>query len=278
MRNKAVVTVGFDGTPCSRNALAWAAAFAREQGDELDVVTAWNAPTELFASSAIDVANERDATSLASRGAQLAGPFAPEPPEPPEPREPREPHDVQEDPEVRIVAAEGAPADVLLDRSRGSRLLVIGLHGHRSNAPTRRVGATARACLRDSTVPVVLIGSGPPPAAPGRLVVMADEVERDPDLARWAIRSATAAALELAILDGLDGLDAVAGAPREGVWAAVTRATSPTDILVVGRSGGPVPSVLLHRARCPVLMVPTELTGLLSGPMALPRQGVSSSE
>jgi nucleotide-binding universal stress UspA family protein len=256
MHSRDVVTVGFDGTPCSRNALTWAAALARDRGVELEVVTSWSTPERTFGRGTAEARTELEGIRLGRIANDVIGSPGLRPAR------------------VRLEAVEGTATDTLVDRSRASALLVMGLHGHRSKSPTRRVGATARACLRDSIAPVVLLGAGPPPPPPRRLVLMGDEAERDPDLVRWATRSAASTGLELTVLAG----PMLVGPALEGVWSAIARETGPADILVVGRTSGPVPSVLLHRAQGPVLMVPTELTGLLSGPMALPGVTAVSTE
>jgi hypothetical protein len=79
------------------------------------------------------------------------------------------------DPCMHAVLVEGPPAHVLLRRARGALLLALGHRPHEQCA-VPAVGPVGRACLRHSTVPVVMVPDPEQPEArpttreaPGRL-------------------------------------------------------------------------------------------------------------
>jgi nucleotide-binding universal stress UspA family protein len=57
---------------------------------------------------------------------------------------------------VDVVVEEGPPAEVLLRHAKSGELLVVGRH-HRRHVVGASLGRTARALLRDSTVPVLVV-------------------------------------------------------------------------------------------------------------------------
>lgn len=55
------------------------------------------------------------------------------------------------------VAVEGTPTQVLLERSAGAELLVVGARPRHNHPHARYIGSTATSCLRAAECPVVLV-------------------------------------------------------------------------------------------------------------------------
>ena len=58
--------------------------------------------------------------------------------------------------EIRSVVAEGNPARVLLDASKGAELLVVGSRGH-GGFTEALLGSVGQYCVQHATCPVVVI-------------------------------------------------------------------------------------------------------------------------
>jgi nucleotide-binding universal stress UspA family protein len=138
-----------DGTTESAAALRWACREAGLRGAEVHAVHVWEAPCHAMASYA-----------------------APSQSRPPEDIDfevfwaemlPSEAAGVP----VRTEVALGLPARVLLQRSEGADMLVLGTAGDQAGraGSGRPAGPVLRACLRRSSCPVVVIGAEPEPAA-----------------------------------------------------------------------------------------------------------------
>jgi nucleotide-binding universal stress UspA family protein len=118
--------VGFNGTAESVPGLRWAAEFARRHGTDLQAVTVGRAGGPA----------ERDHASrlLAAAFTQMdtAG--------------------------INVTAevVEGHPAEALLERAAGARLLVVGTRG-RGRMREALTGSVAHACAEHSPVPVAVI-------------------------------------------------------------------------------------------------------------------------
>ena len=106
------VLAGYDGSPCSKEALCWAAREARARGVALTVGHAWAlaSPVPPSTAAAFDLARRNGEQILAQglRHAQdLAGPSA----------------------AVRGVLADGPAAAALCARSGGAEMVVVGTRG-----------------------------------------------------------------------------------------------------------------------------------------------------
>lgn len=110
------IVVGYDGSDCSRRALKWAHGVALDHDAQLLVITAWlpqplspAAPQSVFVAGT-DVRPEESAEQvLADALREEVGTNG----------------DV-----VRSEVIKGHPAKVLIDRSSGADLVVVGSHGH----------------------------------------------------------------------------------------------------------------------------------------------------
>ena len=142
MKNmKPTIVVGVDGTRASLAALQWAADEARRRGAGLRVVHGWDrefyapyAPPEDAWSRA-----QHQADATASLTAQLGAVFGPDLPD-----------------TVSAEIAEGIAERILVDRSAGADLLVLG-SASGPPAAGRAIGSVTRACLRRAFCPVVVV-------------------------------------------------------------------------------------------------------------------------
>jgi nucleotide-binding universal stress UspA family protein len=129
-----VIVVGVDGSPCSLEALRWAARQAELTGAELHAVMAWSLP-EIYGYVPRDFGGEtREA--LARAVEQALGP------------QPRIP--------VVCQAVEGHPAEALIDASRDAQLLVVGSHGHGSFRGML-LGSVSQHCVGHAHCPVLVM-------------------------------------------------------------------------------------------------------------------------
>ncbi|MFE9650320.1 universal stress protein [Streptomyces sp. NPDC006365] len=150
------IVVGVDGSKASIAALRWAAQQARALRAEVVAVHAWEPSVYGIApyasvSARPSAAEERDqaAELLAATVRAVFGPRI--------------------DGSVRAVLAEGPPARVLLQHTRGALLLALGrkAHGERGLPP---IGTVGRECLRHATIPVVAVPAPDRPAGQLRAV------------------------------------------------------------------------------------------------------------
>lgn len=131
VRSDAVVT-GYDGSPRSATALAWAINDTREHGGHVIAVVAWHH------SALVPVGRGRaEAEQAAEEIAEQA-------------RE--QLTDAGAEGEVRVV--EGDAAMVLLETSQLARMLVLGEPHHGLG----RIGSVAKRCQADAACPVQLVG------------------------------------------------------------------------------------------------------------------------
>ena len=129
-----VIVVGVDGSPCSLEALRWAARQAELTGAELHAVMAWSLP-EIYGYVPRDFAGEtREALADAIQQALGAPPRVP----------------------VIAQVVEGHAAEALIDASRGAQLLVVGSHGHGSFTGML-LGSVSQHCVGHAHCPVVVI-------------------------------------------------------------------------------------------------------------------------
>jgi len=144
------ILVGVDGSPSSRQALVWARFLARTTGATLEVVTAWQPFSGASAFGAgwaplpVEWDPGRDAEKeLTAVVDEVFGADRPE--------------------GLRITAAQGGAAHVLIELSRDARMLVVGSRGH-GGFVGLLLGSVSAACAEHAHCPVlVLHGDTPPP-------------------------------------------------------------------------------------------------------------------
>jgi nucleotide-binding universal stress UspA family protein len=152
-----VIVVGVSGSLASGAALSWAAEEARLRGARLHVVRVWDPARHAAPYAAVgatptgeeELASARDGLAAAMRAE--FGPLTPD--------------------RVTAELAEGVPERVLVDRSAGASLLVLGVTSPAWLAG-RSTGPVVRACLARARCPVVVIGdAGGVPVSAGQAPV-----------------------------------------------------------------------------------------------------------
>ena len=133
------IVVGVDGSPSSRAALRWAISQARTTGARVQAVTAWEFPAlyswgpthpyEDFAATAGKVLAESVQEACGSEGPDV---------------------------EIRESVVAGHPAQVLLDASARTALLVVGSRGHGGFDGTL-LGSVSQHCAQHARCPVVIV-------------------------------------------------------------------------------------------------------------------------
>lgn len=146
------VVVGYDGSPDSRHALAWAAAVAQRHGTRLTAVTAWAAPFETRAyDDRTDVhASYVDAARRAV--AELAEPVPSA---------------------VGAEAVAGSAVHLLATRSRVADLVVVGRSG-RSGLERIVLGSVSAGTAAIAHGPVAVVPPGAGTASPDRVIACVD--------------------------------------------------------------------------------------------------------
>jgi nucleotide-binding universal stress UspA family protein len=133
------VVVGVDGSEASKQALRWAADYARLTGGQLRAVTAWEWPISMVVAlptpESFDPMDEAHQT-LDGILAEVVG-------------------DAPGIPITTQVVA-GPPASVLLDEAAGAALLVVGSRGYGGFAGLL-LGSVSDHCARHAPCPVVII-------------------------------------------------------------------------------------------------------------------------
>jgi len=138
------IVVGFDGSAYAEAALEWAARQAELTGATVQAVTAWEWPTSygwpLPVSEDYDPA--RDAGKTVGKGISTAQ---------------------SQHPGVTIesVIVEGYAAAVLVERSEGADLLVVGTRGH-GRFTGMLLGSVSEHCVTHARCPVLVVREGGP--------------------------------------------------------------------------------------------------------------------
>jgi nucleotide-binding universal stress UspA family protein len=137
------IVVGLDGSEGARAALEWALAEARLRNAHLEVVYVWHTPFgPTWGTMGIDVAEYETAAQrlvddeLASR--TQAGEAVP----------------------IEAHALHGFPAQVLIERSDGADLLVVGARGA-GGFPGLHLGSVSHQVAQHAKCPVVVVPSSP---------------------------------------------------------------------------------------------------------------------
>ncbi|MCF6509661.1 universal stress protein [Blastococcus sp. MG754426] len=201
------VVVGVDGAPSSRAALEQAFALAARRGAEVEVVATYPLPLPWF--GAAPLFSGPDALHRATESGARAVL-----------EEVRRSPAVSRLPGIervtaRLTVSEGPAAAVLIERSRGAGLLVVGRDGRRSGRAAM-IGSVALHCVTGATCPVLVVHPEPPPRTSPPLVVVG--VDGSPASAA-ALRGAAAEAGRL----GAE-LEVVAAFERDGRWTALDAA------------------------------------------------------
>ncbi len=132
----AVIVVGVDGSPASKDAVVWAANQATLVGAELRAVASWRWPNYITRlPPGVDPAADTKRTLDEIVDAALA--------------------DFTEL-EVTRHVVEGPPGPALLTQAEGADLLVVGAKG-RAAFPGMLLGSVAEYCVRNGDCPVVVV-------------------------------------------------------------------------------------------------------------------------
>jgi nucleotide-binding universal stress UspA family protein len=133
------IVVGFDGSAFAEAALEWAARQAELTGATVEAVTAWEWPTSygwpLPVSEDYDPAI--DAGKTVGKGISTA--------------QNRHPGVT-----IESVVVEGYAAGVLVDRSQGADLLVVGTRGH-GRFTGMLIGSVSEHCVTHARCPVLVV-------------------------------------------------------------------------------------------------------------------------
>jgi nucleotide-binding universal stress UspA family protein len=132
------VVVGLDGSAPSLDALDWAGSFAESAGARIELVTAWSWPSSY--GWAVPLPEGYSPASDAERVLSEARVRLLE-------RHPGL--------EVTTAALEGHPAQVLVERSDGAALLVVGSRGHGQFAGMV-IGSVSEHCAAHAHCPVLV--------------------------------------------------------------------------------------------------------------------------
>lgn len=132
-----VVVVGADGSPGSREALQWAAAYAGKTGADVLLVTAWHYPVMYGTVPAPGVDFETDAQKLVEDVAKEASAQYPTL-------------------RFRTLVAPGRAADVLIHAAEDADLLVVGSRGHGAFTGMM-IGSVSMHCVGHAPCPVVVV-------------------------------------------------------------------------------------------------------------------------
>ena len=139
------VVVGVDGSAGARAALIFALEDAAGRGVPVEAVTVYHAPEAWMDYKALSE-SESDAARMRAeqRTEAFIAKVLPEGPQPP--------------PEVRVKAARGTAADVLVRESVGADLLVVGSRGHGGFA-SMLLGSVSMQCATHAACPVAVVHS-----------------------------------------------------------------------------------------------------------------------
>ena len=139
------IVVGVDCSADSRAALLFALADAARRGVRVEAVSAYRPPDYWLDFYAIGTQQPDSVRSAAlDRVRTFVAEVLPDGPQP--------------GPEVAVHAAMGSAADVLLRRSVGAELLVVGSRGH-GGLGAVLLGSTSMQCTLHATCPVTVVHS-----------------------------------------------------------------------------------------------------------------------
>lgn len=133
------MVVGADGTPCSEEAVRWAAHQAELCGCELQIVVVWHWPVNYGFPAPMVSGFDPAAQAMATVDEQV--------------EELRREHPALT---VRTAVVEGAAGPVLVEMSHGAELLVVGTRGH-GGLVGLVIGSVSEHCVTHAHCPVVVV-------------------------------------------------------------------------------------------------------------------------
>jgi nucleotide-binding universal stress UspA family protein len=140
------VVVGVDGSEPSKRALEWGRFVARAMDAPLEAVSVWHVPATAAMAAVAPLDLDLDGYTARALHATVTEVLTEEPDVP-----------------VTEVVGQGSAAQVLLERSKKARLLVVGSRGHGGFAGLM-LGSVSSACAEHAQCPVLVIhGDTPPP-------------------------------------------------------------------------------------------------------------------
>jgi nucleotide-binding universal stress UspA family protein len=143
------IVVGVDGSPSSKEALAWAAAQARLTGLRLDAVATWHPPLSYGWAPPWPEGFNLEAESRRALEETVTEVLGPDP-----------------DIEVTTEVVEGYPAHVLTEQSKRASLMVVGCRGHGEFAGML-LGSVSEFLTTHAHCPVVVIRDHEEPVRSG---------------------------------------------------------------------------------------------------------------
>lgn len=133
------VVVGVDGSASSVEALRWAARTAPLIGCGIDVITTWQYPMAAYGYGAMAPTYRPDEDAAHMLEVVLKDVF----------------DDARPD-DLRAVLVEGHPAQILVERSAGAALLVVGSRGH-GGFVGLLMGSVSAHCAEHAQCPVTVV-------------------------------------------------------------------------------------------------------------------------
>lgn len=130
------MVVGIDGSPSSIRALRWALKQAEATGTEVEAVHAWQIPSSF--GMAVPIMPEGWAESAEESLEKVLE------------------QETDGSVPVKRRVVEGYPAKVLLKRSEGAELLVVGSRGH-GGFVGALLGSVSQHCIQHASCPVVVV-------------------------------------------------------------------------------------------------------------------------
>lgn len=141
------IVVGVDGSSESKLALSWAARIARTECAGIDVVGAWDFPVNLgWTSLPADFSPKQEIRRAAL--AAVDDVFGPDRP-----------------PDLRVITHEGSPASVLVERSAGALMVIVGSRGHGAIVGLL-IGSVSARVAEHARCPVLVVHAPKVPDAP----------------------------------------------------------------------------------------------------------------
>ena len=140
---KQLIVVGVDGSETAKAAVRWAAAEARERGATLELVAAWDVPTNTYGFSLAPITDDV-VTGLMKAAEENVGNAL------------EVVRAEAGDVEATTTVLEGQAARVLLDVSNGADLLVVGSRGL-GGFRELLLGSVSQQCAHHAACPVVIV-------------------------------------------------------------------------------------------------------------------------
>lgn len=132
------IVVGVDGSEASKEALRWAARFAASIGGTIEAIIAWHPPANYgwgYLPGDWDPSQDAEKALIDTVDA-VFGANRPE--------------------GMTLLVSEGNPAKVLIDRSQGAELLVVGSRGH-GGFVGLLIGSVSEHCAEHAKCPVLVV-------------------------------------------------------------------------------------------------------------------------